>query len=240
MKNTFTKRQFVLSAIATAVVPRFALAQAAEQEQAVRDLIAKAPTLAIGLDNSGTSAATDDKLVAAAWPTIEEKIRAMPMASKIVVFTFADASAPYVSGTWRVQKKQTDKGAPVDIIVQKIKEVVLTFPAQLRSGKMEVHGRSDLIGGFYDASKLLNEQSKDNAVVMISDLIENSNLANCYHDTKCRLPAPKFSLKGADVTVLGVGYGFPSDRQMAVTASWLDFLKKAGANTSLDKLKRLI
>lgn len=240
MKNTLTKRQFVFTAIATAAMTHFALAQPVDQEQAVRDLIAKAPVLAIGLDNSGSSAATDDKLVAAAWPTIEEKIRAMPMASKIVVFTFADASAPYVSGTWRVQKKQTDKGAPVDIIVQEIKKVVLPFPSKLRSGSMPVHGRSDLIGGFYDAGKLLNEQSKDNAIVMISDLIENSNLANCYSDAKCRLPAPKFSLKGADVTVLGVGYGFPSDRQMAVTTSWLDFLKKAGANVSLDKLKRLI
>jgi hypothetical protein len=204
------------------------------------ELIANAPVLVIGLDNSGSSPATSPAIVGGAWPEIESQIRRMPMAATIKIYTIGDASAPYVSPPpLRIQKKLTENGGPVEHVVAEVKKTVLAFPERVKGGAIPEHSRSELIGGFNDASKLLNKNAKGNVVIFVSDLIENSGHANCYKDTACRLPAPTFSLEGAEVTVIGVGMGFPASRAMPLTFSWLQFLKAAGASTSIDKLRRV-
>jgi hypothetical protein len=96
-----------------------------------------------------------------------------------------------------------------------------------------------LIGGFYDASKLLNPKAQGNMIFMVSDLMENSNYTNCYKQNPCKLPKPPFSLNGAEVTVLGVGNGLPSDMAITLTNTWTDFLQQAGATLTADSLKRV-
>lgn len=202
------------------------------------DVIAKAPVLLVILDNSGSSPATMPQVVNSGWNVIENKIRAMPLASQVTVFTVGDASAPYFSKTIRIQQKTNEQGGTVDDVVEQVKSMVLSFPEQVKSGSIPAHGRSELIGGFFDSSNLLNEKADNNSIIIISDLVENSDIANCYKPKGCHLPAPTFSLKGTDITVLGAGFGLPSELAMPISKSWTDFLKKAGA-TSV-KLERVI
>ena len=176
----------------------------------------------------------------AAWPEIAKHIRELPMAGVVKIFTVGDASAQYVSPPpMRIQKKLTENGGPREYILEEARKIILGFPDQVKGGKILEHGRSELVGGFNDASKLLNRRAKDNVIVFVSDLIENSKHANCYRDTTCRLPSPTFSLEGAKIVVIGVGAGLPAKQGMTVATSWLEFLKKAHADVTIDDLRRV-
>jgi len=195
------------------------------------ELIAKAPVLQVLLDNSGSSPATDQASIDRAWPIIEKEIRALPIAGKVLVFTVGDASAPYSSAAFRIQKRMSNNngeiGGPVDSIVEEVREIVTKFPTNLGHKTIATHGNSQLVKGLYDAAKLINLKSDLNVIIFVSDLIEFSPLANCYKQFPCKLPAPTFKLTGTKVTVLGVGMGFNSDRQLALNKSWETFFTQA-------------
>jgi hypothetical protein len=207
---------------------------------AAAELIAQAPVMVIGLDNSGSSPALSENVLGSAWPDIEHGVKALPLGGTIKVFTVGDASSPAVSPPpIRIQKKVTENGGPHDHVLRELKKIILGFPGQVRVGNIKEHGRSEIVGGFNDASKLVNKNSKENSIFFVSDLIENSKHANCYQDQKCRLPAPTFSLEGVKVTVIGVGAGLPAKRSMDIAASWIGFLNKAHATVTINDLRRI-
>lgn len=193
------------------------------------DLTAEAPAFVIMLDNSGSSPATNQQTVNEAWVSIERKLKQMPLNSEVSVFTVGDASAPPFRKTSRIQTKTTYQGDTRNAVISQTKKMITEFPELIKSNAIPPHGRSELVGGFFDAAQLLNPKSDKNEIIFISDLIENSDLANCYKPKKCQLPPPQFSLHGTEVTVLGVGMGLPSEEAMAISSAWGDFLKQAGA-----------
>ncbi len=168
-----------------------------------------------------------------AWPVIENKLRSMPMGSVVIVNTVGDASLPPFMKRFRIQKITTVEGAAVDEIVYALRAIVLAFPKRVQG---QQHGESHLIGGLYDASKNINSRaSQPNIIVMLSDLVEFSPLANCYKNRSCPLPEPTFRLRNTNVIALGVGHGLPSDREMAVFASWERFFRQTEATYELKK-----
>jgi hypothetical protein len=225
--NSFQK----LTAISAAVLGIASLhASATEQVMTGKDAIASAGTLVIMLDNSGSSPATDKNFVSAAWPTIEKSIRAMELGSKVIVVSVGDASLKPLNLNVRIQSRDTQEGKSIDRVVSAVKTVVLGFPD---ATKGQEHGNTQVIGGFFDASRVINRSSDKNRIVALSDLIEFSPLANCYKG--CKLPAPKFDLPGTSVIVLGVGHGLNSDKEMALFSEWDKFFGKTGATAELKK-----
>lgn len=203
-------------------------------------LLMEAPVMVIGLDNSGSSPALSDSVLESAWPDIARRVKDLPLGSTIKVFTVGDASITTVSPPpMRIQKKVTENGGPHEHVLGELKKIILGFPEQVRSGNIKEHGRSELIGGFNDASKLVNKNSKDNTIFFVSDLIENSRHANCYKDVKCRLPVPTFSLDGVKVMVIGVGAGLPAKQSMDIASSWVNFLSKTRAAVTINDLRRI-
>ena len=196
------------------------------------EILAKAPTFQLILDASGSSPATEKASLASYWPAIEQKMRAMPLGSKVIVQTFGDTSARPLSIEVRVQTKKTPTGDTIDGLVRDIKGFVLSFPDNI-SPQPTTHA----VGAFFDASKNVNPDAVGNTIVMVSDLIENSPFGNCYTDLKCRLPEkPPFTLQQVDVLVLGVGRGRSSKEEIAIHQSWASFLQKAGARAVLKRV----
>lgn len=113
-------------------------------------------------------------------------------------------------------------------VVSIVRNAILTFPSKVKAGAIPAHGTSNLLAGLYDSSKAINLNSDRNIIIFISDLIENSPLANCYKTFPCRLPKPSFTLPGTELTVLGVGWGMPSDREMALVKVWEVYLSQVG------------
>jgi hypothetical protein len=190
------------------------------------EILAKAPTLQILLDASGSSPATNQNFIDSSWPDVEERIRAMPIGSMVMLETFGDSrEAPYTFKE-RIQAKASSSGDTMNNVVAKLHQKFVGFP-QWVSGMSQ--GQTHAIGAFNDAAKNINRGSEQNSIIMLSDLIENSSFANCHH--RCRLPKkPAFSLQGSDVVVLGAGRGLPSDEAMNLEASWQKYLDASGAN----------
>jgi hypothetical protein len=223
-----------------ALVHAASITQPAMAASSVQELIAEAPVMVIGLDNSGSSPALSESVLGSAWPEISHHVKGLPLGSTVKVFTVGDARSPTVSPLpLRIQKKVTENGGPHEHVLGELKKIILGFPEQVRKGNIKEHGRSELIGGFDDASKLINRKSKENVIFFISDLIENSNHANCYKDVKCRLPAPTFSLAGARVMVIGVGAGRSAKESMVIAGSWNGFLSKTQAVVTINDLRRI-
>lgn len=201
---------------------------ASAQAPSTAQLIAAAPVLQILLDNSGSSPATDEQIIARAWPLIESKVRAMPPASIVIVHTVGTAELPPISLRLRIQQRRTSEGGTMNDVVQAIRTAVLSFPAKIKAGTVAQHGTSNLIAGLFDASRAINPASDSNVIIFISDLIENSSLANCYTSFPCKLPKPEFSLPGTELIVLGVGWGLPANKEIALVKSWEQYLGKLG------------
>ncbi len=197
------------------------------------DLLATAPVFQLILDNSGSSPATDAGFVTSAWPIVEGWLRKMPLGTVIIVNSVGDASLTPMTMRTRIQQRQTAEGAPLDQIIPAIKNIVLGFPKRIQGA---AHGQTHMVGGIFDASRNINKSaSTKNVILLLSDLIEFSPIANCYKEKGCTLPKPKFNLEGTEVLALGVGRGLPSDREMALFGSWEQFFTQTGATFELKK-----
>ena len=118
-------------------------------------------------------------------------------------------------------------------VVQGLRAIVLGFPKRVQG---EEHGQSHLVGGLFDASKNINTKAtQPNVIVMLSDLIEFSPIANCYKNRSCPLPSPTFRLDNTNFVALGVGQGLPSNHEMTIFASWEKFLGQTKASYELKK-----
>jgi hypothetical protein len=198
-----------------------------------QEMLQKAPVFQLLLDNSGSSPATDANFVASAWPLVEGRLRAMPIGTVVIVNSVGDAALAPMTMRTRIQKVANGEGAPLDDIVRRLKSIVLGFPARVQSA---AHGQSHLVGGLFDASKNTNrDASSQNVIVVLSDLLEFSPVANCYRAKACPLPRPTFKLDNTEILALGVGRGLPSDHEIAVFVAWEKFFDQAGARYSLKK-----
>lgn len=205
---------------------------AGAQAVTTEELLEKAPVFQVLLDNSGSSPATDQAFMANAASAIVEKLTSMPMGTVILVRTVGDSTLAPLHWRTRIQKKSTAEGAPIEEVARRLRGLLVDFPKQI-AGKE--HGNSQLIGGFFDAARNLNLKSDRNKIVMVSDLVERSPFADCARVKVCKLPAPQFDLRGAEVEVFGAGANLPSDRAIGLTKAWDEFLGKAGAKAALHR-----
>lgn len=186
-------------------------------------ILERAPAFQIILDISGSSPALDQTLIDSVAPAIAAQVKAMPVGTLVTISTVGDATVP--SSLLRMQIQA--RGATAGDVARKLQRFLHDFP---REAKDRAQGRSDLVGGFAAAASYVNRKSDANAIVMVSDLVEYSALADCSRARKCALPAkPSFDLGGAHVQVYGVGQGQPSPRAMQLTADWRAFLARANA-----------
>jgi len=185
------------------------------------------------LDASGSSPAQDPNFIAAAEPLIEEKLRSMPMCSQVMVVTVGDASTMPAMLRTRIQVRTTRDGATVNDIAAALRRFLSGFPDRIKGHEQ---GRSELIGSLADASRNVNQNATaPNVIIVLSDMIENSGLANC-ETRACRLPGnPALSLANVSVTVYGAGLGLPSARALALTKAWEQYLNRAGATADLHR-----
>ena len=194
--------------------------------QTTQEVLATAPTFQLLLDNSRSSPATDATFMASVLPMIEQKLRTMPVGTSIIVTTVGDASQRPLRWYTRIQVRKTNSGAPAGDIIRGLHQLLLEFPKHMAGHE---HPASHIIGGLFDAARNLNPQAQNNEIVLISDLIEQSSLADCSRaKPACRLPAPQFKLEGATVSVYGAGMGLPSDRAIALAKVWETWFQKTG------------
>lgn len=196
------------------------------QSLTTAQMIASAPSILVLLDNSSSSPATDEGLIANAWPLIEQKLRSMPMASVVMVTTVGTAEFAPKSLRLRIQTRSSPEGGHIEDVVKLVREVVLGLPNKIKDGTIPTHETSNLIAGLFDASKAINVASDKNVIILISDLVENSKSANCYRTMPCKLPKPQFSLPGTELIALGVGWGMSSEREISLVQVWEQYFAK--------------
>lgn len=195
------------------------------------DPLENAPVFELLLDKSEGSPATDADFLSAAWPSIEKKLRAMPLGSTVIVSSVGDsANLPMIWRT-RLQAKATKDGAPMEMMVRGMKEVVLTFPARIK-GKEDQ--KSHLIAGLFEASRNMNPQANPrNVIVFVSDMVEFSPLANCVPPRPCKLPKANFRLDNTDLQIIGSAKHLQPAQAMAIIKAWEVFLRGAGVDLKL-------
>lgn len=196
------------------------------------EVLAKAPTFSILVDVSGGSnPALTPEFMREAVKAIEPRLREQPMATTVKIWTVGHSALATETFSARILAKISAEGVPINMIVAKVREILLDFPAHAE--KKGIHQQSHLIGGLFDASKTINHKAARNTVFYLTDGVENSPLGNCYRDQNCKLSLPKgakIDLSNVEVVMLGVGSGLPSNQQIAVTAAWEGFLKAADAH----------
>jgi len=188
------------------------------------DILANAPTLQILIDSSSSSPATSQAFMDNVAPLVVEKLKTMPMATQVIVTAVGDSvRVPEMKRT-RILARNAPDGGPVEDVARKVGAYLRNFPKALVGNE---HGSSHLIGGIFDAAKNVNPKSQANQIVIISDLVEYSDVTDCTK--KCVLPKPNFQLPGTEVTAYGVGLGLPSGLEMRVNNEWQRYLTAAGA-----------
>jgi len=165
--------------------------------------------------------------VEAVSPLVETKIRALPVGSLVLVATVGDAAQVPLLKRARVQLRRTAEGDSAINLAASVRGLLAGFPERL---KTKAQTQSDLVAGLFDAARLLDPASHSSQIVMLSDGIEESSVTNCARVKACKLPPPKFSLNGVEVTIYGIGLGMDSARGMALNHAWDTFLKQAGAS----------
>jgi von Willebrand factor type A domain len=230
--NVKLRRTIIASMVAMMGTPltlTSSIAQVAPMTKS-EELLAKAPVLAILLDNSGSSPATQVEFIKEAVKLVDAKVRTQPLGTMVRIFTVGTAEAASMTFSTRILAKVTAEGATIELVAQKVREIVMGFPARIKNGEIQEHGTSHLVAGLFDAERILNRKAAKNTVIFLTDGVENSSLANCYKDAQCRLPKPQFDLTNTEVVMLGVGAGLPSNQEMAVIKSWENLLKLAKAD----------
>jgi len=199
--------------------------------QSASDQCATAPVFQLLLDVSGSSPLADRQYLAAVIPVIDERIRALPMCSSVLIVTVGDArTVPSMPRLKVLARTVPGKGATRDEIARDVQQLLASMPDHIAK---KPDSRSELVTAFADASRNTNPQAKaPNQVVMLSDGVEYSSLANCGTG-RCRFPAPRFSLAGTTVAIYGVGLGLSGERAMALTNTWEKFFAKAGVKADL-------
>lgn len=200
--------------------------------QSTADPCATAPVFQLLLDVSGSSPLAEQQYLAAVIPLIDERIRALPMCSEVLIVTIGDARVvPSMPRLKVLARPVPGVGATRDEIAREVRQLLLALPGRIAKSPQ---GRSELIAAFADAARNTNRQAKEpNQIVMLSDGVESSNLADCEKTARCRFPAPGFSLDGTSVTLYGVGLGLSGERTMALTRNWEKFFAKAGVKADL-------
>lgn len=190
------------------------------------ELVAKAPTLQILLDAS-PSPGTREAFVTTIWPQVETIIRSMPLASTVIISSIGDNTAEPFTARQRIQTKRTPQGNTPDAIVRDARAAMLAFARDRQGSKAD--RQSELVYGVERAAAEVNPLSDANRLVIVSDLLENSEAARCQdHPTTCTLPKPNFTLPpGTSVTVFGAR-GSKTLEAQHITAEWARFFTAAG------------
>ena len=196
----------------------------------VDDLLQRAPTLLILLDNSGGSPALEPSILAHVERRAAEKLDRLPLGASVIVFSVGDPKQIPEVKRWRVQARMTTHGMPVQALKKSLRTHLQGFPARQHP---DAHKESHLIQGWFDAAQLLNPKADtENAVIFVTDAMEFSSLANCYK--ACKLPPPTFTLSNTSLEVLGIGFGQSSGKTLAIFEEWKKFFAAAGVpNTQL-------
>lgn len=196
------------------------------------DQCAAAPVFQLLLDVSGSSPLADQQYLDAVIPLVDQRIRALPMCSEVLIVTVGDARVtPMMPHLKVLARPVPGKGTTRDEIARELRQLLLVMPDRIAKGPQE---RSELIAAFADAARNINTAAKEpNQIVMLSDGVESSNLADCEKTARCRFPAPTFSLGGTSVAIYGVGLGLPGERAMALSHNWEKFFAKAGVKADL-------
>jgi hypothetical protein len=224
-------KPLVRLACAVALMGAFGTSVAQSVNPSTQELLNKAGTFQILLDVSGSSPATDEKTMRAIAPKIIAKLREMPIGTKVSVTGVGDARTMPLVWVKRVQARVTPEGAPMEDLARGLQQLLIGFPKRIEHSQQNY---SELVGGFFDASKNLNPRAEINRVLVVSDLLEHTQSVNCFYATRCKLPDPKFSLRNAEVIVYGVGMGLPSDRAMSLERLWADYLSKKAFAKSVE------
>jgi hypothetical protein len=154
------------------------------------------------------------------------------MCSEVLIVTVGDARVmPSMPHLKVLARPVPGVGTTRDEIAREVHQLLLAMPGRIAKSPQE---RSELIAAFGDAARNTNTAAKEpNQIVMLSDGVESSNLADCEKTARCRFPTPPFSLGGTSVAIYGVGLGLPGERAMALTRNWEKFFAKAGVKADL-------
>jgi hypothetical protein len=180
------------------------------------------PGLVVLVDDSGSSPARDPAFIAAVSPLLEARVKALPVGASMLINTVGDSSRVPVVKRARVQLRRTADGDTAVNLARGLHGFLAGLPALIKGGS----AYSGLIAGFFDAGNTLNGRGE---IVMLSDMIENSTLGDCFAGSRsCRLSPPTFKLNGIAVTVYGCGLGLDAKSGMILNQRWAAWFKLAG------------
>lgn len=189
-----------------------------------------APTFALVVDQSQSSPALNTNWVASMFPYIvDEVLRTLPMGARVVTLACGDMRQQQRENTSYLQARTTKLGLTrQQLFAWTHAELVHLAEA----GKAAPAPRSELVACLAEAAKLLNPQAaRPNTLLMLSDGIEDSDLADCSVKARkpCVLPTPAFRIPAnTQVVMYGVGIGVSGSRTAALQAAWKKFLMAAG------------
>src|SRR6185437_8663668 len=108
------------------------------------------PVFQLLLDVSGSSPLADQQYLAAVVPIIDERIKALPICSVVMIVTVGDARViPSMPRLKVLARTVPGKGATRDEIAREVHHLLLGMPDRIAKRS---EGRSELIAAFADAA----------------------------------------------------------------------------------------
>ena len=200
-------------------------------------LCAAAPSFTLMIDTSGSSPAQYPEFLQSATREIENKIRTLPVCSKIYVFTVGDGrTLPLMFRATIFMRSVPGQGGTKDDIIRAVRQLLARMPEEI---KRRPQGRSELLGAWEDCARNFNPNATTpNIGMMLSDGVEASSYANCERRA-CTFPKPRFSLAGAEIILLGIGQGLPAEKAASLSRTWESWFAQTGINGKTFRVARV-
>ena len=202
---------------------------------------ARADALVVALDVSESSPIFgDDAFLRSAAAQIADRIRALPVGSKVRVFYLGDDRVRMqMQLDLNVQRLNTREGATAEAIAKAFPAALVDKVAEFKLKPM--HRQSHLTTGFFDGVRLCTDHQSQKEggaraerceIFMLSDGAQYEKGRIEYPRDVSRRPLPPVAgldLRGVRVTLFGCGQGLDSAVRVTMTARWENWLRDAGA-----------
>lgn len=198
---------------------------------------AKADTLVVMVDISGSTPALERSYMQAILPKISDQIQKLPLGSLIKVFSVGDDKAPVLSIDRFVQRRRDANGDIANKLASEIPNMLAVYLNKIAANRSLTQNESSLSPAFLDASKWCQHGAC--TIDFLTDGCENQPGIISWPEQYMKpLPdIPKLDLKGASVFMYGVGQGVSSVARIAIEQHWETFLTKHHAGNI--QVKRL-
>ena len=184
----------------------------------------------IGLDLSESNPLVRDaRYAGSAGTVVAERIKELPMASKVMLRTFGSYSEQ--KNSLRIDREiSSQRDEKPKAVANLIEDIVSNVPKLVRDGKLEVQGRTNIVPFLEDMSEFVDCSKMDTTVILVTDGIEDSEYASLEsRDASLPPPSSEFYRGCSELLIVGLGQGSNSPSfTERLRKEWSAWSKAAG------------